>query len=220
MRRVGCFVGVVTAGFLSSTARAQISEADMQEMRDLGQQMLQRIQESGIDLVELGQQMRDGTMSQEQIQQMLIDKGVIDGPMMTRMRKTGTKVALAYYKQILNATDEEWTVLLPKFEKIAEVTAELGPEAQGGAAGSGGRGMAGMAAMMTDTNSPVMKALNALRAELANKDSTNQRITARLQEYREARDKARKELERAQENLRSVITLRQESSFVTMGVMK
>src|SRR5689334_3905881 len=65
------------------------NDPDMQEMMQMGMQMFQRMQESGIDLQELAQQAKSGTFDPQAFQQMLIDKGVIDNDMMNKLQKTG-----------------------------------------------------------------------------------------------------------------------------------
>ena len=120
------------------------------------------------------------------------------------------KMASDYMKGALGATDEEWTVLEPKIDKVTKLSMEV----RGGM-------MMGMGMMFGGggEQSEVMKAAGALRNILAKKDATNDEIKTILQAYRDARAKAKAELEKAQKDLKEVLTLRQEAQLVQMGLL-
>ncbi len=215
-------LALVSLSGISTAARAQAAfdpnDPDVQEMMSIGQTMFQRMNDAGIDMQSLGQQFQDGTLDPDSFQQMLRDKGVIDDALESRMQKTSTKLALNIIKQALNSTDEEWTILLPKLQKVVDATAALGPVGMGLGTQSANRGFGMMGNASPD--SPVIKALNALKAEIANTDSNNSKVGIRLDEYRKIRDQARKDLLALQDNLKGVLTIRQEGILVALGILQ
>lgn len=64
---------------------------------------------------------------------------------------------------------------------------------------------------------PVGKVTEELRKVLENKDAKSEEIKAKLTALREAREKAKKELAKAQQELRTGLTARQEAQLVLMG---
>jgi hypothetical protein len=120
------------------------------------------------------------------------------------------KMAADRLKDALKATDEEWTVLEPKVEKVMTLQLQL----QGG-----GIGMMVMSFLGGGEPSELMKAQQALSAVLAKSDSSPGDIADALKAFRAARTKARAELAKAQADLKEVLTLRQESILVRMGMM-
>jgi len=61
--------------------------------------------------------------------------------------------------------------------------------------------------------------VEALRDALASQDTSTDDIKAKLQALRDARKKQEADLETARENLKKVLTLRQEAILVEMGVL-
>jgi len=125
-------------------------------------------------------------------------------------------------REALGATDEEWQVLAPLVENVQTLSAQ----ARGGggmrmfmrrrgAAGGGGRGGPGA----EEPQSELQQAQSALQETLANANASAADISAKLKAFREAREKARQELDLAQKELREVITLRQEAQLVLMGLL-
>jgi hypothetical protein len=119
-------------------------------------------------------------------------------------------------KERLAASDEEWTVLKPKIEKVQTAQmAALGGRFGGMRGGDRGRG--------GDSNrqrSAAEQASRDLRDALENKDTPAETITAKLTALREARAKAKTELETAQKDLQSVLTPRQEAVLVAAGTLE
>ncbi len=141
-------------------------------------------------------------------------------------------------KQDLGVNDDEWKVLQPRIEKVQTLSMQ--------SRGGGMRGMFGRRGgrpgegpggdrpkgdrpegdrPKTDRprddrpQSEVETKSNALRDVLENKEAKPEEIKAALTALREARAKARQELETAQKELREVVTVRQEAVFVTMGLL-
>ena len=112
------------------------------------------------------------------------------------------------FKAALGCTDEEWEVIGPRVEKVVEVQfqARFG---RGGFGGPGGRG--GMF-----QGSPEAQALSeALQSE----DTSNEDIKAKLKAFRDAAKKKEVELKKARDELREVLTLRQEARLVLMSIL-
>lgn len=159
------------------------------------------------------------------------DRGTRDPEQMRqRMEEFRTQMATRL-KESLGANDEEWKVLQPRIEKVQN----LARQSRGGGMGGmmGGRGgfggdrgrREGGDRPQTDRpasdrpQSDVELKSDALQKVLQNKEAKPEEIKAALSGLREARAKARAELETAQKELREVVTLRQEAQLVTMGML-
>ena len=125
-------------------------------------------------------------------------------------------------KQALGASDEEWKVLQPRIEKVQT----LSRQTRGGGMGFmfGGRGgpgdrRGGDRPQSDRPQSEVEKKSEALQKVLDNKEAKVEEIKTALTALREARAKARAELETAQKELREVITVRQEAQLVTLALL-
>ena len=128
----------------------------------------------------------------------------------------------------LGATPDEMQVITPKLEKVFTAQQDarggfgmggmFGGRGGRGGRGGGDRGGPGGAANQPET--PVRKASAELRTTLENKDAPAEEITAKLTALREARAKARADLEVAQKDLVSVLTPRQEAVMVGMGMVE
>ena len=134
----------------------------------------------------------------------------------------------ARMKESLGVNDEEWKVLQPKIQKVTDARQAIG-FGGGGGGGFGGRGGRGGGGAATDPAAapatsrpanPVADARRDLATLLANKDSTPEQIKAKLDEFRKARDAARDTLKKAQDDLKSVCTARQEAVFVSNGTLE
>lgn len=120
---------------------------------------------------------------------------------------------------MLAPTDEEWKALQPKVEKLltARDAAGTGRMMMGGM--GGGRGGAAPAPAEGAVVTPVEKATNDLRTTLDNQSAKPEEIKAKLTALREAREKAKQDLAKAQGDLREALSLRQESQCVLMGML-
>ena len=133
-------------------------------------------------------------------------------------------------KTALGCTDEEWTALAPKVEKVQTLQRDLrgGGMFGGMMGGRGGRG--GPGAPGGDAGAPaapaapaptteVGKAAAALSKVLENKDAAPADIKTALQALRDAKAKAKTALEAAQKELKDVLTVRQEAALVERGLL-
>jgi hypothetical protein len=118
----------------------------------------------------------------------------------------------------MGATDEEWKVLEPKIQKLTE----LSMKTRGGAMGSRFFRI-GMGGPDNEKPTAVETASDDLKKVLDNKDATPDQVKKALTTYRDARDKAKQdakqELEKAQKDLREILTQRQEAYLVTRGLL-
>ncbi|KPK65569.1 MAG: hypothetical protein AMK73_02595 [Planctomycetes bacterium SM23_32] len=124
-------------------------------------------------------------------------------------------------KETLGADDEEWAIIAPRLEKVQTLARQAG----GGGVGFlfGGRrggGRRGPAPEQQGEQSAVEKAADSLRAVLNDETATAAQVKESLSAYREAREKARQELAKAQENLREVLSVKQEAQLVLMGLLE
>jgi Spy/CpxP family protein refolding chaperone len=115
------------------------------------------------------------------------------------------------FKAALACTDEEWKVIGPRVEKVLEIQfqarfASSALAAQGGPTGRGGRFRA----------SPEAQALSDA---IESKDTPDEEIKAKLKAFRDAAKKREAELKKARDELRKVVTLRQEARLVLMSML-
>ena len=144
-------------------------------------------------------------------------------------------------KTMLKASDDEWSVIQPLLDKVGEdLTAQRaltsmrfgggGGRRGGGPGGSGGNnagggapggvasggGGAGGGGPFGRVSAPEV---DGLRTVLDSDSSTVDDIKTKLQSLRDARKKADANLEQSREDLKKVLTLRQEAVLVEMGVL-
>jgi len=134
----------------------------------------------------------------------------------------------------LGVTEDEWKVLQPKIEKVRTAQRDargggmfgMGGPGMGGRGGRGGRGGNNPPADQpaqpdnAPAQSEVQKASTALGKVLENKEAKPEDIKAALTTLRDAKVKAKTELEKAQKDLKEVLTLKQEAQFVMMGMLE
>jgi hypothetical protein len=136
-------------------------------------------------------------------------------------------------QEMLGATAEEWKVLGPRVMKVQELARQsagggpgmmFGPMGRRGAGGPGmggpgsdrpgGRGMA-----MNRELTEVEKIQEELQTLLENTTATPEQIKQQVTKLRASREKAKQELAKAQQDLRQVLTVRQEAQLVLMGML-
>jgi hypothetical protein len=134
----------------------------------------------------------------------------------------------------MGATAEEWKVLGPRVMKVMNLNRQVnsgmggmfrmggrrgGP--QGDQAGPGGPGGPGGPRGPFAQGEPteVDKASDALQTTLENTAATPDEVKTKLTALRAAKEKAKAELATAQQDLRQVLTLRQEAQLVLMGML-
>ena len=128
------------------------------------------------------------------------------------------------FKERMGATDEEWGVIEPKLTKVMEAQRDTRAGGGGGMWGGGGRGQrggnrGGDNADQQQPQTPVAKAGADLQATLENEKASPDEIKTKLQAVRDAREKAEKDLQAAQKDLKDVLTQRQEAMLVLAGML-
>ena len=118
----------------------------------------------------------------------------------------------------MGATDDEWKVLEPKIQKLTE----LSMKTRAGAMGNRFFRI-GMGGADNEKPDPAETARKDLQKVLDNKDAKPDEVQKALAAYRDARDKAKaaakQELDKAQKDLRDILTQRQEAYLVTRGLL-
>jgi chromosome segregation ATPase len=120
-------------------------------------------------------------------------------------------------KQDLGSSDDEFQALQPKIEKVFQVQMELNTGRFGGRRNRGAG--SDSASNANQTQAPVPAASSELRKTLENKDAKPEEIKAKLDALREAKTKAKADLAAAQQDLRGVLTQRQEAVLVMSGLL-
>ena len=143
-------------------------------------------------------------------------------------------------KTAMKATDEEWAVIQPLMEKVRDAQREAGPGfgrpgGFGGPGGPGGRppggpeaqgenGEGGRPERRERGGGPEGRGgspeAQALRTALEDEKTTPAELQAKLTAVREQRKKGAADLAAARENLKKVLTTRQEAVLVAMGVLE
>jgi hypothetical protein len=130
-----------------------------------------------------------------------------------------------FRSQLVVTNDAEWGVIEGRLNKVVRSRMEtmfsgggmgmFGAMRRGGGGGEGGQRAAGMMRGLGMEPSPEAEALQkAIDAE-----APTEQIKAALQKFREARKRKQAELAKAQDDLRDVLTLRQEATLVSMGIL-
>lgn len=119
-------------------------------------------------------------------------------------------------KTDLGVKDDEWTALQPKIEKV--MTAQRDSRGGGFGGGRGGPGGPGGPNANQPQSDVAVKSADLAKV-LENKDAQAPQIKAALDAYRQARTKARDELEKAQKELKELLTPRQEAVLVSRGML-
>ena len=140
-------------------------------------------------------------------------------------------------KEKLGATDDEFKALQPKIEQISTLRQDLymsgmrqmfrGRGGPGGGAGGADRGgdrgaaPAGGAPGADNAQPSVLRAAtDALQTTLDDKNAKPEDVKAKLAALRDARTKAKAELGTAQDDLKSLLTSRQEAIMVEYGFIE
>ena len=120
-------------------------------------------------------------------------------------------------KEALKVTDEEWTVLKPLIEKVQTAQREAGAGRGFGGRGPGGPGGG-------DNNTPDTRPgaaeSAALRTALESDSTSADDLKAKLAAVRAVRKKGAADLAVAREELKKVVTVRQEAVLVSMGMLE
>ena len=113
----------------------------------------------------------------------------------------------------MDTTDEEWEILEPRMRTVLSKQMEQRTSGLSG----GGRGMMGGRRGGDDANrAPEVVALSDALDE---EDTSAEDLKAKMEALREARAQAEDELDKARDDLREVLSLRQEARLVLAGIL-
>lgn len=130
-----------------------------------------------------------------------------------------------HLKAALKVSDEEWSVIQPLLEKV-QIKMRESMQSRFGMMGGRRRVQVPNASGDNTANrpslpeSPKFPQMEALQKALENESTSPEELKAKLQALREERKKSTAELEQAQEDLRKVLTQRQEATLVMMGLLQ
>ena len=132
---------------------------------------------------------------------------------------TGEQKTMLHIRGLLAAGDEEWAVLEPRIGRVMRLQREV----------SAGREPKGPRQPRTDrpppdpndaSTPPVVVRARALNAALFDPSLPAAEIKARVAAVRDARLRVRQDLARAQDELRELLTYRQEATLIIMGMLE
>ena len=132
-------------------------------------------------------------------------------------------------KSSLKVTDDEWSVLQPLITKVTDKqrdasTRSFGFGGPGGPGGTRTGGTTGGTTAAAPTDGRAERAGTAERAALSvaleNESTTPEELKKKLGDLRAVHGKAVAELATAREDLRKVVTVRQEAVLVSMGILE
>ena len=124
-----------------------------------------------------------------------------------------------YREQLDVKDDAEWKLISTRVEKVNETRREVGGGfgfGRGGRGGPGGPGGPGGGGRRGGDAGPEAEALQKAIDDKSSAEDLKEKLTA----YREAKKKKEAALEKAQEDLRKVLTARQEAVAVLNGLLK
>lgn len=137
-------------------------------------------------------------------------------------------------REVLAFSEQEWKVVGPRVEKVYGLSRQLrGRGARGmmrmmfggrGGRGPGGRGGPGgpdrgPGAQAEREREPLERATDELQEVLENEQASADQIKQKLTALRRVEDQLEQEMDKAQEQLRQVVTVRQEAQLVLMGLL-
>jgi len=149
------------------------------------------------------------------------------GQTMQRNPEQMQEMMLERMKTQLQVTDEKWTTVKPLLKNVSSLNAQLNTRSRGGMAfGSrGGRGETASGSRggteprpATDTpKTDVEKAADELQTLLRTEAPDADQIKTKLAALRIAKDKVKKDLAKAETDLKAQLTPKQEATLVLMG---
>lgn len=118
-----------------------------------------------------------------------------------------------FNREALGATNDEWKVLGPKFDKVVELQQQI---RYAGSVQYKVDGTVDENAAKTD----VQKAAAGLLKIAKNKDAKPEDLKDALQAFRRAKTKAAEDLEKARKDLKELLTVRQEATLLLKGILE
>ena len=127
-------------------------------------------------------------------------------------------------RERIGATDDEWKVMEPRLQKVMDLSRQLNAGGRMGMffgrGGRPGRGPGQEPAGAPEREvTPVEKASEELQALLENESAKPDQIKAKLTALRTAKEKVKQDLAKAQQDLQKILSVKQEATFVLMGLL-
>lgn len=124
-------------------------------------------------------------------------------------------------KEQLVANDQEWKIIEPRLSKVMTLSRQTAGRFMGmmGRRGGGPGGFDRPGRTDSEQENPVQKAQQTLQQTLEDQNASTETIKSQVTALREAREKARQEMAQAQQDLREVLTVKQEAQLVMMGLL-
>lgn len=128
-------------------------------------------------------------------------------------------------KTSLKVTDDEWSIIQPLLENVQKKQREVMMNRMAGMFGHGNRGGGGADTANKPNRPdrperPTAPEIEALKTALETDGTPTDDIKSKLETVRAARKKAEADLNAACDELRKVLTLRQEAVLVMMGILQ
>ncbi|MGN6368713.1 MAG: hypothetical protein ACTHN5_10660 [Phycisphaerae bacterium] len=121
-------------------------------------------------------------------------------------------------KDAMGVSDDDWKAIEPKIQNVQQLQFQSMMGGRGGRGRFGG-GPGGQNADNQPAANPVQQAMTDLRNTLDNKDATPEQIKTKIEAVRTARKTAADNLKKAQDDLRELLTVRQEAVLVEQGLL-
>jgi len=141
-----------------------------------------------------------------------------------RMAEMRTRMMQRMQEQ-LDASDEEWTAMKPLIEQVMEARRgfgrgfAFGGRGRGGRFGRGGEGRREAVDRVERDAPETVQKVRALREILDREDADAKTISRALADLRASRKRAEAKLVTARQELRNILTLRQEAMCVMSGLL-
>ena len=135
------------------------------------------------------------------------------------------------WKEQLEISDEEWTIVGPRLNKVMTLSRESRFGGMGRMFGRGRGRMGGQdgpgdrpdrpdrPGAEDQEQSAIEKASDSLETVLDSETATAEEVKAALTKLREAKEAAKLEMVKAQQELKKVLTLKQEAKLVMFGML-
>lgn len=125
-------------------------------------------------------------------------------------------------KQMLGSTDEEWSVIGPMVLKVYSLVSSQssGVQIRSIMGRSGNQGSQMRGANRPSFSSTEDVALEELKTLLESEETTNTQLKNKISEIRNAREKSRQDLVKARKELREILTLKQEATLISVGLLE
>ena len=128
------------------------------------------------------------------------------------------------FREMLGFSEEEWELVMPYVEKVSELNRQL--NSRRGRAGAFGRQRGGRGPqdnplpVAAENEDPMRLATENLRGVLEDEQAPASEIKAALDDYREVRTLIQSELAVAQQELKELLTVKQEAQMVMLGLLQ